>query len=40
MKIILKNGFEITETSSCVNRDNYDEKIGAKICINQAKEKI
>lgn len=32
----LKNGFEITETSSCVDVNNYDEKLGAQYC----KEKI
>ena len=35
-----KNGFEIIESSSCVDPDNYDENIGVQICIRQAKEKV
>ena len=40
VKITLVNGFEIIETSSCVDEKNYDEKIGSEICINRAKNKI
>ena len=36
----LINGYEITETNSCVDAANYDEKIGAEICINKIKNKI
>ena len=28
----LKNGFEIVESSSCVDAANYSEELGAKIC--------
>ena len=37
---ILVNGFEITETSSCVDAANYDEKLGEKFCIEKIKDKV
>ena len=36
----LINGFEIIESSSCVDVANYDEKLGAEICIGRIKNKI
>lgn len=36
----LVNGFEITESSSCVDAANYDEKIGSEICLERIKNKI
>lgn len=38
--VTLKNGFEIVESSSCVSEKNYNEAIGAKICIKKIEEKI
>lgn len=39
-RIILKNGFVIVESSSCVDPKNYSESMGREICINHAKDKI
>lgn len=36
----LVNGFIITESSSCVDENNYDEKLGAEICMEKIKDKI
>lgn len=36
----LPNGFVITESSSCVDPVNYDEKLGAKICKDRIINKI
>lgn len=36
----LINGFEIIETSSCVDKQNYNEQLGAEICIERIKNKI
>ena len=36
----LKNGFEIIETSSCVDADNFDMNIGEEICMKKIKDKI
>lgn len=36
----LPNGFVIVESSSCVDPDNYDEKIGADICRERIVNKI
>lgn len=40
VRALLKNGFEIVEASACVDKNNYDENIGAEICINKIKDKI
>lgn len=40
VKVTLKNGFELVEASSCVDKVNYDEKYGAKICMEKIKDKI
>lgn len=36
----LVNGFEIIESSSCVDVANYDEKLGSEICVARIKNKI
>lgn len=36
----LINGFEIIETSSCVDKKNYNEQLGAEICLDRIKNKI
>lgn len=36
----LPNGFVITESSACVNTDDYDEDIGAEICFDKIANKI
>ena len=34
------NGFTITESSSCVDPANYDEGLGAEICLGKIKDKL
>lgn len=36
----LINGFIITESSSCVSPDNYDERIGASICKKKIRDRV
>ena len=36
----LPNGFVITESSACVNPDNYDVELGEEICINKIADRI
>ena len=36
----LVNDFEIIESSSCVDVANYDEQLGAEICIEKIKNKV
>ena len=36
----LPNGFVITESSACVNPEDYDEGLGADICFNKIADKI
>ena len=40
VRVVLKNGFEIIESSSCVDKDNYNEEIGAECCMKKIKDKI
>lgn len=40
VRAILRNGFEIVETSSCVSPENYDERIGQELCMKKIKEKV
>ena len=40
VRCILANGFEIVESSSCVDPKNYSEKIGQEICMRKIKDKI
>lgn len=40
VRAILRNGFEIVESSSCVSAENYDEEIGAQICLEKIKDKV
>lgn len=40
VRAILRNGFEIVETSSCVSPENYDERIGQEFCMKKIKEKV
>ena len=40
VRATLKNGFEIVEASACVSAENYDEALGAKICLGKIKDKI
>ena len=40
VRCVLRNGFDIVESSSCVDPKNYDEKIGKDICMGSIKNKI
>lgn len=40
VRAVLVNGFEVIESSACVDPANYDEKIGADICINKIRDQI
>lgn len=40
VRAVLKNGFEIVESSACVSAANYDESLGAEICLEKVKDKV
>ncbi|MCR3759159.1 hypothetical protein KYB31_09170 [Clostridium felsineum] len=40
VRVILKNGFELVEASSCVDKENYEETMGAAICMKKIKDKV
>lgn len=40
VRATLRNGFEIVESSACVSAENYDEKLGADICLEKIKDKV
>lgn len=40
VRCVLRNGFVIVESSSCVDPANYSEEMGAKICRERIKNKI
>lgn len=40
VRATLMNGFEIVESSSCVDPENYDEAYGAELCEQRIKDKI
>lgn len=40
VRAVLRNGFEIVESSACVSAENYDEKLGEKICLGKIKDKV
>ena len=40
VRVVLVNGFEIIESSACVDKANYNEEIGAECCIDKIKDKI
>lgn len=37
---ILKNGFELVEASSCVDATNYNESVGAEMCLNKIQDRV
>ena len=39
-RALLRNGFEIVESSACVSAENYDEKLGREICLGKIKDKV
>lgn len=40
VRAVLRNGFEIVESSACVSAENYDEAMGAEICMEEIKDKV
>jgi len=40
VRVKLINGFKMVEASACVDPANYDEKIGAEICMEKIKDKL
>lgn len=40
VRCVLRNGFEIVESSSSVDPKNYSEDMGYEICMNKIKDKI
>lgn len=40
VRCVLRNGFEIVESSSCVDPKNYSEEMGHDICMRKIKDKI
>lgn len=40
VRCVLRNGFEIVESSSFVDPKNYSEQMGHDICMNKIKDKI
>lgn len=40
VRAILRNGFEIVESSSCVSSENYSEELGAQLCMEKIKDKV
>ena len=40
VRATMKNGFEIVETSSCVDKANYDQELGIKICMKRIEDKV
>ena len=40
VRCVLVNGFEIVESSACVDPLNYNERMGTEICMEKIKDKI
>lgn len=40
VRAVLKNGFVIVESSSCVSAENYDEKLGEEVCMKRIRNKV
>ena len=40
VRALLRNGFEIVESSACVSAENYDEKLGREICLGKIKDQV
>lgn len=40
VRVVLVNGFELIESSACVDKENYDEAIGAECCLAKIKDKV
>lgn len=40
VRAVLRNGFEIVESSSCVSKENYSVDLGTQICMKKIKDRI
>ena len=40
VRAVLRNGFELVESSSCVSVENYDQELGASICLEKIRDKV
>lgn len=40
VRAVLRNGFELVESSSCVSKENYSEELGTQICMKKIKDKV
>lgn len=40
VRCVLRNGFTVVESSSCVDPANYSEKMGYEICMKKIRDKI
>ena len=40
VRAMLRNGFEIVESSACVSAENYDQTMGRAICMEKIKDKV
>ena len=40
VRVVLVNGFEIVEATSCVSPENYSEEMGKEICLERIKGKV
>lgn len=40
VRAVLRNGFELVESFSCVSKENYSEELGAQICMKKIKDKV
>lgn len=40
VRAVLRNGFELVESSSCVSKENYSEELGTQICLKKIKDKV
>lgn len=40
VRAVLRNGFEIVESSACVSKENYDEGYGAEICMEKIRDRV
>ena len=40
VRAVLRNGFEIVRSSACVSPENYDEELGAKICMKKIEDEV
>ena len=40
VRCVLRNGFELIESSACVDPKNYSEKMGTEICMKKIRDKV